>query len=252
MFERLGEELREALPDEHLGYDGKAIESHSTGRESQHRRALGPRCWGRHETHGVDAKTGTPWTKVKTWFGYGLHLVADTRYEVPVDYRVTPASHSEVKELEAMVEEGFENSPALARRCRDLCADLDSGPLKAKLWDGYRVRPLIEPRELWREEKAMPDYDPTRPNPALVPRARGHHRAHRKGPGAVPIARCATSVEPSHTLKYRCPVLAILSIRPSSNGHRGVRANVPAGTSGSMEVSCALTSIQHDRRPPRL
>ena len=64
-----------------------------------------------------------------------------------------------------MVEEVFEDSPELARRCRDLCADrgLDSGPLKAKLWEDYRIRPLIEPRELWREEKAMPDYDPTLP-----------------------------------------------------------------------------------------
>ena len=60
----------------------------------------------------MDAKSGTAWTKVKTWFGYGLHLMADTRHEVPVGYRVTPASHSEVKDLEEMVEEVFEGSPA--------------------------------------------------------------------------------------------------------------------------------------------
>ena len=36
MMRRMGEELREALPDfgEHLGYDGKAVQSHSTGRVS--------------------------------------------------------------------------------------------------------------------------------------------------------------------------------------------------------------------------
>ena len=121
-----------------------------------------------------------PWTKVKTWCGYALHLVADTGYEVPVDYRVTSASQSRVKELEAMVEDGFEDCPELVRRCRDLCADrgLDSGPLKAMLWDEYRLRALIEPRELRREEKAMPDCDPSH-HPRAVPRARGGRRAIR-------------------------------------------------------------------------
>jgi len=87
-----------------------------------------------------------------------------------VAYRVTPASHSEVKELESMVEEVFEGSPELARRCRTFSADrgLDSGPLKAKLWDDYQVRPLIDTRERWREEKALPDYDPTVPITRLL------------------------------------------------------------------------------------
>lgn len=220
MFERLREELMEALPDfgEHLGYDGKALESHSTGRVNRDTGTPSDRDadWGRHETHGVDANSGTPWTKVKTWFGYGLHLIADTRYEVPVDYRVTPASHSEVKELEAMVGEGFEDCPELARRCRDLCADrgLDSGPLKATLWDDYRIRPLIEPRELWREEKAMPDYDPTRPiTRALFPERADTLVYTEKGQVQC---RCPASGEKRdlafwgfesdrNTLKYRCP-----------------------------------------------
>ena len=152
MAQRLGDELLEALPDfgERLGYDGKAIRSHSTGRVCRATGAASDRDadWGRHETHGVDAKTGTAWTKVKSWFGYGLHLIADTRYEVPVAYRVTSASCSEVKQLEAMVDEVFERSPGLAERCRDFSADrgLDSGALKAKLWQSYQVRPLIEPR----------------------------------------------------------------------------------------------------------
>lgn len=223
MFERLREALMEALPDfaEHLGYDGKALESHSTGRVNRATGAPSDRDadWGRHETHGVDAKSGTPWTKVKTWFGYGLHLIADTRYEVPVDYRVTPASRSEVKELEAMVEAGFEACPELARRCRDFSADrgLDSGPLKATLWDEYRVRPLIEPRELWREEKAMPDYDPTRPiTRALFPERADTLVYTEKGQVQC---RCPASGEERdlafwgfesdrNTLKYRCPAAA--------------------------------------------
>ena len=50
----------------------------------------------------------------------------------------------------------------MAKRCRDFSADrgLDSGPLKESLWDDYGIRPLIEPRELWKEEKKEPGYDP--------------------------------------------------------------------------------------------
>ena len=56
MVEGLCDELLEVLPDfgKHLGYDGKAIASHSTGREN---RRTGHRSdrdadWGRHETQG--------------------------------------------------------------------------------------------------------------------------------------------------------------------------------------------------------
>ena len=40
---------------------------------------------------------------------------------------------------------------------------MDSGPLKARLWDRYRIRPLIDTRAMWREEKATPGYDPSKP-----------------------------------------------------------------------------------------
>ena len=223
MTQRLGDELLEALPDfgEHLGYDGKAIQSHSTGRVCRATGAASDRDadWGRHETHGVDAKTGTGWTKVKAWFGYGLHLIADTRYEVPVAYRVTRASCSEVKQLQAMVDEVFERSPGLAERCRDFSADrgLDSGALKAKPWQSYQVRPLIEPRELWREEKAMPDYDPTRSvTRSLYPERADHIVYTEKGQVRC---RCPNTGEERdmafwgfesgrNTLKYRCPAAA--------------------------------------------
>ena len=36
---------------------------------------------GRHEYGGVDNRTGKPWSKIKFWFGYSLHVIGDTRYE---------------------------------------------------------------------------------------------------------------------------------------------------------------------------
>ena len=86
---------------EHLGYDGKGLRSHSTGRK--HRKtgqSSDPEAdWGRHETSGKDGRTGRLWRKIRQWFGYQIHLIADTRYEIPVAWRVTRASRSEVKEL---------------------------------------------------------------------------------------------------------------------------------------------------------
>ena len=72
----------------HLGYDGKAVPSRSTGRrKAATGRTSDPDAdWGRHETGGVDGRTGKPWTKVKTWFGYGLHVIADVEHEIDLIY----------------------------------------------------------------------------------------------------------------------------------------------------------------------
>ena len=37
---------------------------------------------------------------------------------------------------------------------------LDSGALKKKLWDNHRIHPIIDNRELWREEKQNQNYVP--------------------------------------------------------------------------------------------
>ena len=116
MMGKLREQLMEEVEGfgEHLGYDGKAVESHSTGRKRGKRgKTSDPDAdWGKHETRGVDGKTGKLWRKIKIWFGYRVHLIADTRYEIPVACRVRRASQSEVKQLEAMTEELFEETPA--------------------------------------------------------------------------------------------------------------------------------------------
>jgi hypothetical protein len=169
MVPPLREQLMEVLPDfgRHLGYDGKAVESHSTGQVSRRTgETSDPEAdWGKHETVGNDSRTGKQWTKIKSWFGYGVHLIADTHYEIPIAVHVTPASASEQIELRTMIREIFAQSPALAARCQDFSADrgLDCAETKALLWDDYQIRPLIDVRELWRAEKQDPDFDPSQP-----------------------------------------------------------------------------------------
>lgn len=223
MTPKLREQLMAVLPDfgQHLGFDGKAIESHSTGRLD---RETGERSdpdadWGKHETGGIDARTGKPWTKVKSWFGYGLHLIADTHYEIPVAVHVTPASASEQVELRAMIRESFEESPELAERCQDFSADrgLDSAETKALLWDAYHIRPLIDTRELWREEKQAPDYDPSKPITRSLDPERADTIVHTEK-GTVHCLCPVTGEQRDlafqgfeadrDSLKYRCPAAA--------------------------------------------
>lgn len=223
MVKTLREQLMVELPDfgQHLGYDGKAIDSHSTGRVKQ---ATGNTSdpdadWGKHETHGVDKKTGKEWNKVKSWFGYGLHLIADIHYEIPVAFKLTPASHSENVELHSMLDDLFEQTHALQTRCKDFSADrgLDSGKIKSKLWDDHQIRPLIDIRELWREEKQMPDYDPSKPITRSLNPDRADNIIHTEK-GQV-FCVCPQSKEQKgmafqgfeadrNTLKYRCPAAA--------------------------------------------
>jgi len=222
MVRRLRENLMAELPDfgKHLGYDGKAIDSYSTGQENRETgQTSDPDAnWGKHETSGFD-KDGNPWKKVKSWFGYGLHLIADTVYEIPVAFSVTAASASESVELGSLIQNTFEQTPALAERCEDFSADrgLDSGGIKAMLWDDYHIRPVIDIRELWREEKNEPGYDPQKP----ITRAFFDQRVDTIVQTEKGTLHCICPVTGEqrdmafqgfeanrNTLKYRCPAAA--------------------------------------------
>ena len=54
----------------------------------------------------------------------------------------------------------FVREPGLAKRCGHFSTDrgLDSGPLKKKFRDGWGIRPIIENKEMWREEKKGQSY----------------------------------------------------------------------------------------------
>ena len=220
MIRQLREALMEALPDfgRHLGYDGKSINSYSTGHKNRDTGNTSDMDadWGKHETKGIDSKTGKPWTKIKSWFGYGLHLIADTQYEIPVAAHVTPASGSEQTELRSMIKETFEETPELGERCDDFTADrgLDCGKTKALLLDEYAIRPVIDIRELWREEKSEPGYDPEKPITRTLYPVRVDTIVYTEK-GTVHCICPATGEQRDmafygfeadrHTLKYRCP-----------------------------------------------
>ena len=222
MVDQLRQSLMDALPDygTHPGADGKAIQSHSTGQADRRSgKTSDPEAnWGKHKTRGVDGQ-GRAWEKVKTWFGYGLHLIADTQYELPVSFRMTPASVSEQPVLGERIKDLFTDAPTLAQRCRDFSADrgYDQAGLKQTLWEKHAIRPLIDTRLLWREEKQAPDYDPSQPILRLLDPDRADNLLHSERGEVHCCCPHSGVIRPMafqgfeadrNTLKYRCPAAA--------------------------------------------
>ncbi|MCY4263826.1 MAG: transposase [Gammaproteobacteria bacterium] len=71
--------------------------------------------------------------KSNIWFGYRLHLIADTVYELPVSFEITPASFSEQKVLPQMITEIFDQDTGLNKRCKEFSADHGLGRINGRL-----------------------------------------------------------------------------------------------------------------------
>lgn len=157
IFNKLVDELEKILPGfgSNLAIDGKAISSlarrENKNKKEDRRRDLDAN-WGRKEYKGIH-KNGTAWSKVVKWFGYRLHLIVDSDYELPVAFEVTKASNSEVKKAHTMIDDLNEKHPEIIRRCETLEADrgYDDTKLIVKLWDEYEIKPVIDIRNMWRD-----------------------------------------------------------------------------------------------------
>jgi len=222
MFDQEVKAMRHLLPGfgKHLAFDGKAVPSYSTGqRSSTSGMTSDPDAsWGTKTYRGVDAK-GKAWTKVTRWFGYQLHLIVDSTYELPVAFEMMSGSTSEITRLLPMVERMNRTHSEIVECCSDLSADrgLDSGPANKELWETYRVRPVVDARKLWKDEKAEQGRDPSReitrslrPEKAdtIVYTERGEVRC------VCPVSGEETKMAfwgleaDRGTLKYRCPAAA--------------------------------------------
>jgi len=160
MFDELADGLTELLPDfgAHLAIDGKALPSFARGKsERKHpdRRADVDGEWGVHEYRGIHAD-GTAWQTVKKWFGYTIHLMVDSQYELPVGFSVTRANASEVLEAHKVLDQLGERHPRIVQRCEEVAADraYDDGKLIRELWDGWQVLPIIDIRNRWQDGEA--------------------------------------------------------------------------------------------------
>ena len=166
---RLRRKLMRTLPDygAFMGADGKAIRSHSTGRALRNKgRTSDPDAdRGTHAHRGVSKRTGKPWERITSWFGYKLHLIGDTQHELPVAFSVEKASVSERKVLARDLAALLHEDKPLAGRCREFSADrgYDQEALKRWLGDAHRIRPPIDIRLLWRGDWDTPPRRPGEP-----------------------------------------------------------------------------------------
>lgn len=205
MFDRLIEELRRHLPDlgHHLAIDSKKIESYAKGRRDGSESSDPDADWGCKKYTGK-RDDGSIWEKISSWFGYKIHLLVDTTYELPVGYRVTKASSADINEMLPMIKDVKCKHSDM--KVETLCADraYDSGPHNEILYDEHGIRPVIDTRNHWKDgEETKPLYPDIADN--IVYDYRGSIYCHcPESNERRAMAFCGFERD-RKTLKYRCP-----------------------------------------------
>ena len=157
IFERLVKQLKELLPDygRRIAIDGKEINSfgnyHKKKKERDGRRDIDA-DFGKKVYRGR-REDGSLWEKVKRWFGYKLHLLVDVEYELPIEFEITKASVSEAPQAHQLIEKANKKHPEIIRECEIILADrgYDDKKLIKKVWDEYKIKPVIEIRKMWKD-----------------------------------------------------------------------------------------------------
>lgn len=169
MFDLLVSALSSILPDfgRRLAVDSKAIPSYGKpvadekkAGEPDRRRDLDA-DWGIKTYKGV-REDGTAWEKAVRWFGFKLHLIVDSHYELPVGFELTKASESDSAKLPGLVDDLAERQPVVVERAEEMAADkgYDSAENNRKLYDDCGILPIIDSRRLWKKPEGE---DQTRP-----------------------------------------------------------------------------------------
>ena len=140
------------------------------------------------------------------------NLAADTRYELPFDFRVESASVSETPVCREMMSEILSNAEAGAR-CVDFVADrgLDDDQLRRQLHE-RGVTPFIETRRMWKDEPLGDIRKPTRALcedrvDTMVYTECGKVYCVCPQSGEVRPMFYAGFEKKRQTLKYRCPAV---------------------------------------------
>lgn len=209
VFTALVDQCYQELPGfgRRLGADGKGIHSFARrrGKIPGDRRGEHDADWGRHD-HLYQNERGEVQKAVKKWFGFTVHLVADTDYELPVAFTVTRASKNEMPVLRKLLRSTERHRPHILKRAELFTADrgYDDGKLYDVLWKQHRIKPVIDIRNLWK------DGEKTR----LVP---GTKNVVYDYQGTVSCVCLATGKprpmayrgfeEKRNTLKYACPAM---------------------------------------------
>jgi hypothetical protein len=233
MFDRLVAELGELLPDlgRHMAIDSKGIasaarggrksdeaEAETTGTPPVHvptatkmaddRRGDHDANWGK-KTYRGKRKDGSAWEKTVLWFGYKVHLLVDSAYELPLAFKVTTASASDMPELVPMLEVMDERHPEVLERAEELAADkgYDSVANCMTPWDDYGIKPIIDIRNLWKGADETRSLFPDRVD-TIVYDYRGTVSCICPESGEQRALAFQGFEDDRESLKYRCPAAA--------------------------------------------
>jgi len=210
--ERMVERLREELPEygKYLATDAKALQSY--GRPTKKRGRDGRRekdaDWG-CKTYEGKREDGSSYRVVKKWFGFKVHLLADSVYELPIGWDVTRGSVSEHARLKGLIEGVARRHAGLLDRAEELSADkaYDSTGHNTWIWREYGIKPVIAVRDMWKDgEKTRPLWPERAEN--IVYDAQGGVYCHCPETGERREMAYMGFEKDRETLKYRCPAAA--------------------------------------------
>lgn len=159
IFAKLINQAYETLPDfgRNLAIDSKAIRS--CANKPSEKPADGRRDtdanFGKKTYRGL-SDDGTEWEKIKTWFGYKLHLVVDADYELPIAFQVSCASNNDSVQAHSILDMIEKKQPKILRQCSCFIGDkgYDDGKLIKRLWDKYEINPIIDIRNAWKDKES--------------------------------------------------------------------------------------------------
>lgn len=138
-----------------LAADGKAVQSFATKRTEKESGNRGEHDadWCKKE-YTTTKPNGEKTVTEKKWFGFRLHLISDAAYELPVDFEVTKASSSEIKETEKLLKKAKEKYPKKLDRCDYFLADRGYDSTDLIQWlTAEEISPIIDIRNMWRGEE---------------------------------------------------------------------------------------------------
>lgn len=149
MFEELVRRLAEALPEmgRHLAVDATAVHAYSN--EMRKDKSDPDAAWSaRPKRQRRRKRSGGVEEYLDFWFGYQVHLVVDTKTELPVGFEVTAANENETTRFEPLLEATQRAQPRLLARTEAVLADAgyDSRDNCRFVLEDLKALPIIKMR----------------------------------------------------------------------------------------------------------
>jgi hypothetical protein len=252
MFNKLVARLSILIPDlgQRLAVDSKAIQSYGKPVKEEEKKEQPDRRRETDANFGVktykgERADGTKWEKTVKWFGFKLHLVVDSRYEMPVGYKLTKASESDSTKLPELMQELAEKQSELVERAEEMAGDrgYDSAENNEVLYDDYGINPIIDSRRMWKkpegEDQTKMLY-PERAEPIVYDEKGQLYCVCPSTGERREMAYCGFEKERG-TQKWRCPASAFGF---ECQGRTSCEANTQAGEYGRV----VRVALEQDRR----